>query len=140
MIYVDTNVLIAYINPRDELHGRASTLLTEYDYEELIISQLVVLELYTVFSRVMNISNAELEALVNYTIKKSNTKLIPIEWEALYSEAINYANKLKLRTPDLMHVVSAYILRTKAIMTFDKDIISKRSLINDLLNIEIIYQ
>lgn len=74
MIYVDTNVLVACINPRDKLHGRAVSLLSRYSGEELVVSQLVVLELYSVFSRVLGVDDVELEALVNHTIRKCSVK------------------------------------------------------------------
>ena len=138
MIYVDTNVLIAYINPKDKLHENAKALLTRYSRDKLVISQITILELYSVFSRVMSISDVELEALVNYTVKKCNVETITIDWDELYSRSLNYANKLKLKTLDLLHVITAYLVGVKTLISFDKDIASKNDLIRSLLGMEVI--
>ena len=138
MIYLDTNILIAYINPKDKLHNRAITLISGYQENEIVISQLVVLELYSVYSRIMNLSDIELEALVNYTIKKCKVKIATINWDELYSQSLSYANKLKLKTLDLLHVVAAYLVGAKTLISFDRDINNKRSIIRDLLGLEVL--
>ena len=137
MIYIDTNVLVAYINPRDELHHRAISLLSKHDSSELVVSQIVVLELYSVFSRTMNLSDVEIEALVNYTIRKCGARIIHVEWDELFSKALSYANALKLRTLDLLHVTAAHLIGASAIITFDKDVWNKHKTIKDLTGIEV---
>jgi len=138
LIYLDTNVLIAYINPKDKLHDRAVTLMSRYQKNEIVISQLVVLELYSVYSRVMNLSDVELEALVNYTIKKCEVRIANIDWDELYSQSLSYANSLKLKTLDLLHVMAAYLVGAKTMISLDKDINNKRSIIRDLLGLEVL--
>lgn len=138
MIYLDTNILIAYINPKDKLHNRAISLISRYQESEIVISQLVVLELYSVYSRIMNLSDIELEALVNYTIKKCKVKIATINWDELYSQSLSYANRLKLKTLDLLHVMAAYLVGAKILISFDKDINNKRSTIRDLLGLEVL--
>ena len=103
-----------------------------------VISQLVILELYSVFSRVMSISDVELEALVNYTIRKCGVEVIIVDWDELYTRSLRYANKLKLRTLDLLHVIASHLLGAKTLISFDKDINSKGDLINKLLGIEVV--
>jgi len=138
LIYLDTNILIAYINPKDKLHNRAISLISRYQESEIVISQLVVLELYSVYSRIMNLSDIELEALVNYTIKKCKVKIATINWDELYSQSLSYANRLKLKTLDLLHVMAAYLVGAKILISFDKDINNKRSTIRDLLGLEVL--
>ncbi|MHC1601265.1 MAG: type II toxin-antitoxin system VapC family toxin [Candidatus Nezhaarchaeales archaeon] len=138
MIYLDTNVLIAYINPRDKLHDKAINLLSQHRDEDFAVSQLVILELYSVFSRVMELSDDELEALVNYAIKVSNAKNISIEWDDICRLAPRYANKLKLKVLDLLHVIAAYSTGIKRFMSFDKDINDRAEVIEKLLGIEVI--
>ena len=138
MIYLDTNVLIAYINPKDRLHNKALSLISKFNRKKTVISQLVLLELYSVFSRVMNISNIELEALVNYTLRKCNVEVVFVEWNELYNCSLNHANKLKLRTLDLLHVIATYLTGARAIVSFDKDISSKSNIIKRLFEIEVI--
>ena len=138
MIYLDTNILIAYINPKDKLHNRAISLISRYQESEIVISQLVVLELYSVYSRIMNLSDIELEALVNYTIKKCKVKIATTNWDELYSQSQSYANRLKLKTLDLLHVMAAYLVGARILISFDKDINNKRSTIRDLLGLEVL--
>ena len=83
MIYVDTNVLIAHINPKDPLHEKALELISKYEKHRLVASQITTLELYSVFSRTMNLSDVELEALVKYTIRKCNVDVINVDWREL---------------------------------------------------------
>ncbi len=138
MIYLDTNVLVAYINPRDKLHDKAVNLLSQHRDEDFAVSQLVILELYSVFSRVMGLSDDELEALVNYTIKVSNAKSVSVEWDDICRLASSHANKLRLKVLDLLHVIAAYSTGIKRFMSFDKDINSRVDVIERLLGIEVI--
>ncbi|RLF12645.1 MAG: hypothetical protein DRJ68_03650 [Thermoprotei archaeon] len=138
MIYLDTNVLIAYINPKDALHRRAVNLLSRRSGEGFVASQLVVLELYSVFSRVMSVSDEELEALVNYTIKACGVEVVQVEWDEVYRSALSYANKLKLKVLDLLHVVVAQLAGAKTFMSFDRDINSMASVIEELLDLRVI--
>ncbi len=138
MIYVDTNILISYINPRDSLHEEAINIIRKLRNEKLIISKITVLELYTVFSRIMNISDEEIEALVEYTIKKARVNIEDIDLGELVTIAIEYSNKLKLKTLDLLHVVAAKLLNANSIATFDKDIIKKAKIIEQNLGLKII--
>ena len=138
MIYVDTNVLVAYVNNRDEMHDRAVALISSHRGEDLVVSQLVILELYSTFGRVMDVSDIELEALVKYVIRVCGVKSIEVDWDALYQQSLSYANKLKLRTLDLLHVVAAHLIGAKAIMSFDKDINGRSRVIADLLKMNVI--
>jgi len=138
LIYLDTNVLVAYINPKDKLHDRAVPLITKYRESGLVISQLVVVELHSVFSRTMNISDAELEALVNYTVKKCGAEVVPIEWDELYSKSLDYANRLKLKTLDLLHVIAAHLIGAETLISFDRDINSKGNTIESLLEVRVV--
>jgi len=138
LIYLDTNILIAYINPKDKLHDKAVSLVSRYQENEIVISQLVVLELYSVYSRIMNLSDIELEALVNYTIEKCKVKIATINWDELYSQSLSYANRLKLKTLDLLHIIAAYLVGAKTLISFDKDINNKRSIIRDFLGLEVL--
>lgn len=130
--------MIAYINPRDKLHDRALYIIDRCCRDKLIISQIVVLELYSIFSRVMSISDVGLEALVNYTIKRCGVNIAYVDWDKLYGQALSYANKPKLKTLDLLHTIAAYILGAKVMFSFDKDINRRSIVIKDLLGLDVI--
>ena len=66
-----------------------------------------MVELYSAFSRILGINGAELDALVEYSLVKTNTCLKHVDCGRVMSDAINYAGLLRLRTLDLMHVIAA---------------------------------
>jgi predicted nucleic acid-binding protein len=138
MIYVDTNVLISYINSTDELHEKALKYVEKYGSYELVVSDLTVVELYSVYSRTMNISDIELDALVRYTLRKTGVVKPRIDWNKVFREASRYANKVKLKTLDLLHLTVAALLGCKLFLTFDKDIINKKDPIYSTLSIKVI--
>ena len=135
MIYVDTNVLISYINIKDPLHEKAVQVISEN--RSLVTSIISRVELYSVFSRTMEISDLELEALVEYTFEKTGTVLKDLSLEEVFSNATIYANRLKLRTLELLHVVAAYVLGCELFLTFDKNILSRAEIIEDSLGLRI---
>ena len=138
MIYVDTNVLVSYVNPRDSLHTVARDYVSRFrDRYRLVVSPLTIVELFSVYSRKMDLSDVELEALVEYTIRSVGVSVLEIRWEDLVKQAMEYANRLKLRTLDLLHIVAAKIVGAKAILTFDRDIADKSSVVKEVLQLEV---
>jgi len=69
MSYIDTNVLIAYIDSDDALYNDAVELLSKISGDKYV-SDLTIVKLYSVFSRTMNLSDIEINALVKYTLRK----------------------------------------------------------------------
>ena len=136
MIYIDTNVIVSFINDSDSLHGAAKQLL-DLIGEERVVSQLVMVELYSVFSRVLGINGAELDALVEYSLVKTNTRLKHVDCERVVSNAINYAGLLRLRALDLMHVIAARVLGARGIASFDNDIARKKQVIRRVLGLHV---
>ncbi len=135
MTYIDTNVIVSYINERDFLHERARTLLSTL--KKRTISKLVILELYSVFSRVSKVDGIELEALVEYSLESTNVELVSVDFEKLINLAMKYSGKLRLKTLDLLHVVAASLI-DNSIATFDRDIIRRREEIEKNLKIKVI--
>ena len=138
MIYLDTNVLVAYINPKDKLHNKAIYLVSKHRRDKIVISPIVLLELYSVFSRTMNLDDSELKALVNYTVIKCGVEVIDIDLDELYNRSSSYANKLKLKTLDLLHVISAYLSGSEIILSFDKDLNNRSSVIEKVLGLRVL--
>jgi len=69
MSYIDTDVLIAYIDSDDALYNDAIELLSKISGDKYV-SDLTIVKLYSVFSRTMNLSDIEINALVKYTLRK----------------------------------------------------------------------
>ncbi len=83
MSYIDTNVLISYINPNDKLHNNAVELLEGISRDKFV-SDLTVVELFNVFSRTMDLSDSEISALVKYTLRKTSVQKISVRWGKVF--------------------------------------------------------
>ena len=75
-----------------------------------MVSKLVLIELYSVYSRRLNVSDEELEAIVNYTIHKCGCKVEDVEFDKAVDLAVKLSNKVKLKTLDLLHLSAAKLL------------------------------
>ncbi len=124
MSYIDTNVLISYINPNDALHSDAVKLLNRISKDKFV-SDLTIIELYSVFSRTMNLSDVDIKALVKYTLRRTNVQKMNVKWEKVFRQAKDYANSFKLKSLDLLHLTIAITSNCSYFITFDKDILNK---------------
>ena len=120
---MDINAIVSYINEKDPLHEKALKLVNSLD--KRTISKLVVLELYSVFSRVSGLQGLELDALVEYSIESTKSELKDVDLNEAFSLAIEYSGALKLKTLDLLHVIIASTIDF-SIATFDSDIIERK--------------
>ncbi len=134
MIYLDTNVIISFMDTRDPLHEDALKFLDSIDMER-VVSMVVFLELVSVYSRA---GFSDPVALAIYSIDRVGASLIGIDCDLLLRKAIVYAPMLKLRTLDLLHVVACYVIGADSIATFDEDIIRKSSVIEDTLGVKVV--
>ena len=158
-IYVDTNLIIARYKPEDPLYVLANRLFKARNYE-FIISPITLTELYSVLSRVKihisipeGMENIDIPTLIEFILEDCNLKIvsktrivtyqigkerikIPLE----YYIALSIADKIKLRTLDLIHIAYAYLIkdRIKAFVTGDNEIIDKQETIIHMLGIKVI--
>ena len=120
------------------LHERAVRLVSQLSKSfSLAVSQLVVAELYAVYSRTMRLSELELEALVEYSIAKIGAPVVDVDCSKLFKEARRTAYRLRLRVLDLLHVVSAYLAGAEGIATFDGDIIGRAEALGEELGLKV---
>ncbi|BDC18848.1 PIN domain-containing protein [Acidianus sp. HS-5] len=122
--YIDTSLVLALVNEKDPNHNMAIKIYPKDG--ERIVSKLVLVELYSVYSRRVKISNEELEALVNYTLSKCKCELEEIDFDKVIDLAVKISNKVKLKTLDLLHL-SASILLESEILSLDKEIIEAKN-------------
>ena len=126
--YIDTSLAVALVNDGDPNHELALSIFPKEG--EKLVSKLVLIELYSVYSRRLNVSDEELEAIVNYTIHKCGCKVEDVEFDKAVDLAVKLSNKVKLKTLDLLHLSAAKLLGSE-IMSLDKEIINaKNKLIN----------
>ncbi len=128
MIYVDTNVIIAFIDELDPNHSKAVELLKSLKGDR-VVSKLTLIELASVYSRA-NLDDPL--ALSIYSVKHIGAKVVDIDFNEILIHAFKLAPLLKLRTLDLLHVAACKIMNAKYFVTFDRDIISKSSLIEKI--------
>jgi len=165
MSYLDTSVIIAYCIEGDPHHDKAVKVIEKLkEKNKLYASALTLVELYSWLSRniqkyrlppgieeVMDYEG-KLRLTVTYCLQSlpiqifsDEVKLTSIGELKLFhkfSEAINLAAKLKLRTLDLLHIT--YIIQlaekehVKLFVTFDSDILNKKEIIQKYTGIWIV--
>ncbi|MEM1771621.1 MAG: type II toxin-antitoxin system VapC family toxin [Ignisphaera sp.] len=134
MIYVDTNLIVSYIDEADPNHEKAVELIKTLEGRR-VVSRLTLVELASVFSR------ARLEepiALALYSIRSVKADIVQVDFNKLLNQAVKYAPILRLRTLDLLHLVASLLTECRKFATLDTDIIKKSDIISKTLGIEIL--
>ncbi len=134
MIYIDTNVIISYVDEKDPNHDKVMTISMQLD-KERIVSQLTLLELASIYAR------AELEKpipLAMYSIKRFGASIVEADLNIVIKESLRYVPIFKLKTLDLLHIAIAKAIGAKSIATLDKDIGKKADIIKDTMGIKVI--
>ena len=123
MIYLDTNVIISYMDEADPNHETAKKFIKSSHREKKLVSQLTLVELASVYAR-GNIS--EPQAFAIYSIKEVEAEIISVDFSQILNEAFRLSHTVKLRTLDLIHISICKTKNVKNFLTFDKDIIAKK--------------
>ncbi|MEB2836834.1 MAG: type II toxin-antitoxin system VapC family toxin [Desulfurococcales archaeon] len=127
-VYLDTSVIISYIDEADANHERALRFL-EGLQAELAVSRLTLVELASVYARA---GLEEPEALALYSIRRTGATLWRVDFNEVLAQAYRLAGALRLRSLDLLHVTAAKAIGANAIATLDKDIIAKAERLEDI--------
>jgi PIN domain. len=127
-IYVDTNVIISFVE-QDVNYNKA---LKIREINDLVTSEVTILELNSFFSRKLK-DEILTEASTKYAIRATNVRVVEIDMNKLFRKALELSTKLQLKTLDVLQISSALLLNAKSFITFDKDILKKRDLIEKLL-------
>jgi predicted nucleic acid-binding protein len=122
--YIDTSLAIALANEKDPNHEMAIKIYSKDGKK--VVSKLVLAELYSVYSRRMKVSDAELEALVNYTLNKCKCEIEEVDFDKVIDFAVKISNKVKLKTLDLLHLSISIILESE-ILSLDEEIIKAKN-------------
>jgi predicted nucleic acid-binding protein len=125
LIYIDTNVIVSYVDEKDPNHDKVVAMFKQLERER-VVSQLTLLELSSIYAR------AELERpipLAISSIKRFNASMI---------ESLRRVPTLRLKTLDLLHISMAKLMGAKSLATLDKDIARRADMIKDTMGIEII--
>jgi len=117
--YLDTSYIISLAVKSDVNHQRAVKL--EKYLRDPVISKLVVVEIYSVFSRLSD----DPVPLAEYAIRRSKARIEEVNFNEALDLSISLSEELRLKTLDLMHVTLAKMIGADRFVTFDRDILSK---------------
>jgi predicted nucleic acid-binding protein len=134
LIYIDTNVIVSYVDEKDPNHDKVVAMFKQLDRER-VVSQLTLLELSSIYAR------AELERpipLAISSIKRFNASMIETDLNIIMKESLRRVPTLRLKTLDLLHISVAKLMGAKSLATLDKEIARRADMIKDTMGIEII--
>ena len=129
MIYLDTNIIISYMDEKDPNHKTARNFIKSLSREKKLVSQLTIVELASVYSR-GNVS--EPQAFAIYSVKEVKAEIINVDFTQALNEAFRLSHMVKLRTLDLIHIAICKTQNIEKFSTFDKDIIAKKEDLSEI--------
>jgi predicted nucleic acid-binding protein len=136
MTYIDTDVIISFVDEEDPNHEKALRLVNKLP-KDRVTSMLTLVELVSVYSR------AGLEkplALALYSIDVVKARITDTGFNTVLRKALTYAHQLGLRALDLLHIVTASTIGCKKFATFDSEIIRKSRAVANALGIEVVVE
>ncbi|MBO3801063.1 MAG: PIN domain-containing protein [Candidatus Brockarchaeota archaeon] len=144
MSYVDTSIIVAALDPEDPLQKSASMILK--NEEDKIVSELVLLELASVLSRRISLTEFKeklkvreelvVPTLLLYLLKRFGLKYEKVDgrakvpkFDSVYfpiATAITISRRLRLKTLDLLHIAYIRLLKERGralntLITADED-------------------
>lgn len=129
MDYVDTNVILAYLNANDTNHSRAINLWNTSDSK--ITSIIAVLELRSVLARTTGLTVEETEAYVEY-LPEIGIHVPDIDMNEVLNGAAEIAPGIRMRTLDLLHISACIEMNAGTFITLDYEFVEKRHVLSDL--------
>ncbi len=90
----------------------------------MVTSQIAVLELKSVLSRATSLGEDEIEAFVDY-LHEINVDVPEVEMDRIFSNAIEIAVRVRMKTVDLLHLSASMILEAEEFVTFDREFAEK---------------
>ena len=121
--YIDTNVIISFLNNRDTNHARALKIFDSKDRK--VTSTVAVLELKSVLSRTTKLGLEEIEAFVDY-LPEINVEVPEVDTNKIIRNAIEIAARIRMKTLDLLHISASLIIEADSLITFDREFIEKK--------------
>lgn len=129
MNYIDTNVIISFLNNRDINHEKA--LKTLNHDSEMVTSPVAILELKSVLCRTTTLNTDEIEAFVDY-LHEINIEVPMIDMNKVISNAIEIAVNIRMKTLDILHLAAGVVLEVDDFITFDREFLEKEKEIENI--------
>ncbi len=124
MDYIDTNVILSYLNKNDVNHSKALKIMDNSN--RMITSPIAVLELRSVLSRTTNLNGDEIEAFVDY-LPEIRLEIPEVDMNTVFSNASEIANRIRMKTLDILHLSACVILNTTRFVTFDREFSARKT-------------
>jgi len=135
LIYVDTSVIISYVDVKDPNHGLAENIVGYLKSKRAVVSYLVLVELASVYSRAGLDKPLELAL---YSIDLVGAEIVKVDFNEVLKYSFKYAPQLQLKTLDLLHIVASSLIRAKEFATLDKNIVRKANKIKEVLGVKVL--
>ena len=129
MNYIDTNVILCYLNKNDLNHDKAAKLWAIS--ESKVISEITLLELRSVLSRKTNLSEAEIEAYVEY-LPDIGLQIVESDLNRVFNRASEMVFKIKMKTLDTLHISACLEINARNLVTLDYEFVEKNRIISEL--------
>ena len=129
MNYIDTNVIISFLNSRDINHEKALKILNHDG--EMVTSPVAILELKSVLCRTTKLDTDEIEAFVDY-LHEINIEVPMIDMNKVISNAIEIAVNIRMKTLDILHLAAGVVLEVDDFITFDREFLEKEKEIENI--------
>ena len=129
MNYIDTNVIISFLNSRDINHEKA--LKTLNHDSEMVTSPVAILELKSVLCRTTTLDTDEIEAFVDY-LHEINIEVPMIDMNKVISNAIEIAVNIRMKTLDILHLAAGVVLNVDDFITFDREFLEREKEIENI--------
>ena len=129
MNYIDTNVIISFLNSRDINHEKA--LKTLNHDSEMVTSPVAILELKSVLCRTTTLDTDEIEAFVDY-LHEINIEVPIIDMNKVISNAIEIAVNIRMKTLDILHLAAGVVLNVDDFITFDREFLEREKEIENI--------
>jgi len=120
--YIDTNVIISFLNRGDVNHAKASKILGHCG--KMVTSSITILELKSVLPRTTKLGADEIEAFVDY-LPEINVDVPEVDMNKVVNKAGEIAFAIRMKTLDTLHLSASMVLEAYDFVTFDHEFAEK---------------
>ncbi len=129
MYYIDTSVILSYINPNDVNHKSGRQLVERSS--SLVISPITQLELRSVFARTTELTEEEIEAYVQY-VEEIGMELKNTDLSRVIDRAMQIAFSVKMKALDVLHLAACLEIGARTLVSLDHDFEARAQEIRNL--------
>lgn len=129
MNYIDTNVILCFLNEDDANHDKAVRLWELK--ESKVASEITLLEIRSVLSRKANLKEAEIEAYIEY-LPEIGVRVAEIDLNGVFNRSMEIAYKTRMKTLDVLHISACLEINASNFVTLDYEFVEKSKFMTEL--------